>query len=475
MKYLIIILFCFLTLLTNLSSQCEPKIVLETEYVSNPHFFDNIMFFQQSGHLYRYDINTDILERVVVNTSTTHGIYSFTFRGSCDPYESFPIRYSEVNQVNFSSNHKLFIYNRFLNQLTEIEKEPNDDHTLNWSQGDKVLYQTRQRDEASQLLLNVKEWKFYDLSKDSVFSIPKLLDYKVFGLNDNKVIVGSLIDGKIYLYDLLTEAMKYIGENKDFLWRIKYDQNHMLWASDHTLYFYNFKTEKLNEYPFPDQLILNHTPSLSELPYFYKDSLAYFNVFNSPDQSFTESSIYQLNFQTGQIKMVLSEPNLIFNYMIGNERFVVFRQYDKNFLWPNVVEPMVYLYDMESGIKYNLLENGGWFGLTDDYLLVREFADPLPWPTYRYDLKCFEDLVSTLEVDQKNKEVSLRPNPAIDEVELQVNFSIDRYAIYSIDGQLQKTAATSDPKIDIEALPSGVYFIHVFGKEGSGVGRFVKL
>lgn len=115
----------------------------------------------------------------------------------------------------------------------------------------------------------------------------------------------------------------------------------------------------------------------------------------------------------------------------------------------------------------------GAFGITESV-----WQDPQTSPKWRAHNTC-GILLNEDEPQRPINEVSIYPNPALDNINVQVpaNRSGLRLAIYSIDGKLvrAKNIAAGETRFKVErnGLPSGLHFIRIQSEEGSTSHKIV--
>ena len=90
-----------------------------------------------------------------------------------------------------------------------------------------------------------------------------------------------------------------------------------------------------------------------------------------------------------------------------------------------------------------------------------------------------QDTVSSL-AENSIIQLSLMPNPVVDQLTIQVNDRIDRIQIYNINGQLVKEESASYitqkmNSINVEDLETGIYIVIVTNEIFQIQGKFVKL
>ncbi len=93
------------------------------------------------------------------------------------------------------------------------------------------------------------------------------------------------------------------------------------------------------------------------------------------------------------------------------------------------------------------------------------------------DLKC-SSIADGIETDiYQNPVIDFYPNPTEDMLFLEgASSQIISYKLYSTTGQLLTQGLIEQQQLSLSALPSGIYFLHLFGKQGqlSFVGKVVK-
>ena len=77
-------------------------------------------------------------------------------------------------------------------------------------------------------------------------------------------------------------------------------------------------------------------------------------------------------------------------------------------------------------------------------------------------------------------QLSLMPNPVVDQLTIQVNDRIDRIQIYNINGQLVKEEIANHTtqkrnSINVKDLDTGIYVVIVTNEKFQIQGKFVKL
>jgi aminopeptidase N len=129
----------------------------------------------------------------------------------------------------------------------------------------------------------------------------------------------------------------------------------------------------------------------------------------------------------------------------------------------------------DTTIVFNHTFSGQNFSAQLDFKVDSVIIDPTNW------IVCNENLVTqTQDFSKSNSSVKLFPNPAQDNITLQVDGNIESIAIYSIDGKKIKSnyAFQSSQKksliVDIIDLEAGTYCLNVVTKQNIYNTQFVK-
>ncbi len=98
---------------------------------------------------------------------------------------------------------------------------------------------------------------------------------------------------------------------------------------------------------------------------------------------------------------------------------------------------------------------------------------------YNQDCGCEGTGTSVFAIEEHSEindtqKIYLYPNPAENYVEIVSENPLKRVEIYSITGRLMITSQNSDTTIDIEELPSGIYFVRIATNNLTKTIRLIK-
>ncbi|GEM_PF-4674829 len=93
------------------------------------------------------------------------------------------------------------------------------------------------------------------------------------------------------------------------------------------------------------------------------------------------------------------------------------------------------------------------------------------------DTICEQVTIAQVSLDELSSSIQLNPNPATDVLTIQIEgFDVDKLEVMTTEGRilLRSEFSNNEAILNVESLPVGVYFVHVYGTSGQGMRRFIK-
>ena len=108
----------------------------------------------------------------------------------------------------------------------------------------------------------------------------------------------------------------------------------------------------------------------------------------------------------------------------------------------------------------------------DNLLLKTTNGNETPYALASVEKITFEKILSGIPDINGNIEITLYPNPAVNDVTISSPADIILWTLFDINGKTLQQAATSN--VQMSHLPAGIYFIKILTEQGTVVKKIIK-
>lgn len=123
-------------------------------------------------------------------------------------------------------------------------------------------------------------------------------------------------------------------------------------------------------------------------------------------------------------------------------------------------------------LNYDSAKNNAVTGNGNYFTTTRNYNGPPA--LYFFSVVDANARLSVSDIDGSKSRINIYPNPATNTLHIEGVEANTTVVIYNVQGQVVSSTQLSDDKIDVSALPAGVYYLHLKGERTNATAKFIK-